>query len=377
MRQQRTVIATAFLVVLHAGWTAAGSTAGARSEPAGSSERSTPRPPDATPAKAPENDQTPPAASPLDRIVDPSSEAEIIAEGHRFTEGPVWVPGDGPDRPGFLLYSDIPENTIYRLRVGEADAKPTVWLKPSGHANGLALDARGRVLIAMHDGRVARRDARASDGVTPEPLISAFEGKGLNSPNDLAATPDGTIYFTDPPYGLRPPLGAAGRSRELEFCGVFRLSPDGTLHLEHREIPTPNGVTVSPDGRTLYVADTGTGSIFAFGIDNDGSLGEPRLFANNDTGGRRTFADGLKVDVEGNVYAAGPGGVWVYDPRGRHLGTIPTPTAPTNLCFGGDDYRTLFATTRDTVCRIRVKIAGLAPATRTKPDEPSEERKPG
>lgn len=303
----------------------------------------------------------------LARIVEHGSTPTIIAQGHRFTEGPVWVPAASPDQPGFLLYTDIPNDTIHKLSVGAEGSKPPftpeVWLNPAGHANGLSLDPQGRVLIAMHDGRVARWAPRPDEQTEPEILCEKHDGKQLNSPNDLVAAGDGTIYFTDPPYGLGKSLGSGKRKRELDFCGVYRLSATGELTLEYKDIPAPNGVALSPDGGTLYVADTGSGKIFAFGVNADGSLAKPRLFARNDAGDRASFADGLRVDVEGNLYSAGPGGVWVWAADGKKIGVIETHRAPTNLCFGGDDFKTLFATTRDSVVGIPVKIAGLPPGS--------------
>ncbi len=315
----------------------------------------------------------------MSRILAADAQPTLIAEGHRFTEGPVWVPAGVSGEQGFLLYSDIPNNTIHRLNVGEPGAtapfKPEVWLKPSGHANGLALDSQNNVLIAVHDGRVSIRPASAKLDEPAEVLVDKDDGKGLNSPNDLVVAADGSIFFTDPPYGLRPPLGAEGRKRELDYCGVYRISPapERKLSLVTKDFEAPNGIALSPDGRTLYVANYGVGAIHALAIESDGTFGAPRLISTNVVEGaeaassRRTYADGIRVDVEGNIYSAGPGGVWVCSATGVHLGVISLPKSPTNLCFGGDDYKTLFATTRDSVMSISVKIAGLPPASRTLP----------
>ena len=296
-------------------------------------------------------------------IVEPSEEAKVLATGLKFTEGPLWVPGKD-NVPGYLLFSDIPDDTIYKLVVHEDNAKPEVWMKPSGHSNGLTLDAKGRLLIAQHDGRIARREISGTDSNLTV-LAEKYDGKGLNSPNDLIVAPDGAVYFTDPPYGVRPPLGGEGRKHELDFCGIYRLGIDGKLELLSKEFKTPNGLALSPDGKTLYVAETGNGNIQAFPVKADGTLGEPKLFAANDSGsagGGRRGADGVKVDTKGHVYAVGPGGVWVYTPEGAQIGIIAASPSPTNLCFGGPDNKTLFMTTRDSISSIPVKIPGLAPS---------------
>lgn len=325
-----------------------------------------PKHPDAQPGK----DQAPSLAD----IVDPGAKLKTLAMGLMFTEGPVWVPG-GDNKAGYLLFSDIAADTIYRLEFSPesaADGKPSnpkpapqEFLKPSGHANGLTLDAKGRLLIAQHDGRVARRalEQIKSDAPQTETLAEKYDGKALNSPNDLIVEPDGAILFTDPPYGLREPLGPKGRTRELEYCGVYRLSPAGKLTLLTKELSAPNGLALSPDAKTLYVADTSNGQIRSFPVKSDGTLGEGKVFATNDAGsaarrGRSRGADGIKVDERGNVYAVGPGGVWVYTDNGVLRGVIDTESSPTNLCFGGPDFKTLFVTTRDGVASIDVKIAG-------------------
>lgn len=322
------------------------------------------------PDAKPDKDQAPSLAD----IVDLAAKLKTLATGLMFTEGPVWVPG-GDNKAGYLLFSDIPADTIYRLEFaadtsnghatkGDKPA-PVEFMKPSGHSNGLTLDAKGRLLIAQHDGRVARRalDDSKPDKAAVETLAEKYDGKALNSPNDLIVAPDGSILFTDPPYGLREPLGPKDRKRELEYCGVYRLSPAGKLTLLTKELSAPNGLALSPDAKTLYVADTSNGQIRAFPVKADGTLGEGKVFATNDAGsaarrGRSRGADGIKVDERGNVYAVGPGGVWVYTDSGQLRGVIDTESSPTNLCFGGPDFKTLFVTTRDGVASIDVKIAG-------------------
>lgn len=291
-------------------------------------------------------------------IVAADAKAERIAEGHSFTEGPVWVDGpagpDGAAGGGSLYYSDIPKNSVYVWREGQAAAK---FISPSGQSNGLIAGPEGTLIAAAHAGRV---DVLALDK-PPRTLAEKFEGKGLNSPNDLCVGPDGAIYFTDPPYGLRGPLGPAGRTRELEYSGVYRLAADGTLTLLHKDLRTPNGLAFSPDAKTLYVADTSTGTISAFDLKPDGTLGEKRAFAatKDPESGRPAGADGVKVDTAGNVYCAARGGVWVFSPAGDLLGRIPIDRNVTNLCFGGPDRTWLFATTGGAVYRVRTLVPGL------------------
>lgn len=341
----------------------------ALAQPAGDKPTDT-RPADAKPAEN-KPPQTPGVPLPAG-IVAADARAERIADGHAFTEGPVWVDEPGG---GALYYSDIPKNAIFVWREGAAAAE---FITPSGQSNGLISGPDGSLIAAAHAGRV---DVLAP-GKPRRTLAEKFEGKGLNSPNDLCAGADGAIYFTDPPYGLRGSLSPGGRTRELEFSGVYRLSTDGTLTLLHQDLRTPNGLALSPDAKTLYVADTSTGTITAFALKPDGTLDEARPFAatKDPESGKPAGADGLKVDTAGNVYCAGRGGVWVFSAAGDLLGRIPVDRNVTNICFGGPDRTWLFATTGSAVYRVRTLVPGLrtpaprlAPARVSAPDTPAAE----
>ena len=242
----------------------------------------------------------------LDDIVD--GELEPIADGHEFTEGPVWSPD------GHLLYSDTPANTIFRWTEGGA-AKP--FVTPSGDSNGLAFDAMGRLLVAEHGNR---RISRRVIGEDPHTVVDSFAGKRLNSPNDLILRSDGTIYFTDPPYGIKP------EQQEQPFNGVFRIDPRGEISLVADDFDRPNGIVLSPDERTLYVADTTTEKVRKFAVAADGVPrgGEEFVDLTSDLIGG---PDGMAVDVFGDLFVTGGGGVRVVTPQGRLLGTIEGPRA--------------------------------------------------
>ena len=263
--------------------------------------------------------------------------AKEIAGGFEFTEGPLW-------HEGRLVFTDIPANTVYEWTSEEGRS---VFLRPSGHANGLAVDAEGRLLLAQHDGQVGRLVADE----TVESLVSTYRGRRLNSPNDLTVAADGAIYFTDPPYGVDD------ETRELDFSGVYRLSPDGRLTLQADRFSRPNGIVLSPDGSTLYVNDSEETVVWAYDVADDGSLGKGRQFAALEAEADGT-TDGMKVDVNGNLYTTGPGGVWVYAPDGELLDRIAVPVPPTNLAFGGTDRKSLYVTARANVYRVPVSVPG-------------------
>ena len=277
------------------------------------------------------------ASSPLPTGVS----VERIAGDFQFTEGPYWRP-DSSD----LIFSDIPANRVYRWAPG---AVPRVVLEPSGHSNGINADNEGRILLAQHDGHVAR----LLDSGETEILVSEYEGQRLNSPNDLDVHSSGAIYFTDPPYGVEE------EDRELDFSGVYRLDPDGSLTLLTREFARPNGIVLSPDESRLYVNDSQENIVRVYDVAADGSLTNGRLFAEPQDAEADGATDGMKVDVEGNLYTTGPGGVWIYAPDGELLGRLPTPESPTNLAFGGSDMQTLYITAPPNVYRAPVDIMGL------------------
>lgn len=287
---------------------------------------------------------------------------ERLAEGFNWSEGPTWMP-----REGQLVFSDVPENIAYRWR---EQSGVDVFLQPSGFtgefydgrergSNGLAVDASGRLLLCQHgDRRIARL---APDGRSFETVADRFEGKRFNSPNDLCVDRRGRVWFTDPPYGVGPSTKV-----ELDFHGVFRVDPDGSVALVHRDLARPNGIALSPDEGTLYVAnsDKALPVIMAFAVREDGSVGPGRVFFDSRplraSTGRGGAMDGMAVDARGNLWATGPGGVLVLDPEGRHLGSLLTGQATGNCCFGGSDGATLFIAADGVLARVRTRTKGSA-----------------
>ena len=264
-----------------------------------------------------------------------------IYEGFEFTEGPVWHP------EGYLLFSDIPANTIYRYVPG---GDPEPFLTPSGNSNGLAFNRQGQLLACEHGGR---RVSRMSGNGSMETLVHQYDGKSLNSPNDLVVHSSGSIFFTDPPYGIDPDPGAQG------FNGVYRLDPDGNITLLSSEMDRPNGLALSLDESVLYVDDSRNRHVLAFPMDDKLGVGEPSVLVDMDVEARGG-PDGMKLDSEGHLFVTGPGGLWVLTPDGNHLGTIEFPQLPANLCFGGTDYRTIFVTARTGLYSIKVNVPGNA-----------------
>ena len=285
----------------------------------------------------------------MDRLMEKDSPLEKIGTGFMFTEGPVWH-----RQERVLRFSDIPANQIKQWSQA---AGVTTYREPSAKSNGMTYDRQGRLVVCEHSGRrVSRTEA---DGSLTT-LAILFEGKRLNSPNDVACKSDGAIYFSDPDYGIVMERVGAPMPKELPFNGVFRISPDGKqLTCLARDFQTPNGLAFSPDERTLYVDDTVRMHIRAFDVKADGSLANGRVFATlaGDGTGR---PDGMKVDVQGNVYCTGPGGVHVLAPDGRLLGRIRTPATCANLAWGEDDGKTLFLMVSDSVYRLRMLVAGVA-----------------
>jgi gluconolactonase len=302
-------------------------------------------------------------AGALDRLIVPGTVIERLADGFQWSEGPVWI-----DDPGFLLLSDVPANRMYRWSEGEG---LSVFLEPSGYAgtekgifrepgsNGLIRGDGNSILLADHGNRAV---ARLDLGTRAKTFLATrFNGKRFNSPNDLVRASDGSTYFTDPPYGLEG-LDKSPH-KELAFNGVYRLLPTGEVELVDDRLTFPNGVVLSPDERTLYVAvsDPYRAHIYAYALDEDGRPAARRLFADMTElarGGLPGLPDGMAVDVEGNLYATGPGGVHVFNPEGVRLGRIDTGTAVANCAFG-EDGRTLFLASNDFLARVRTRVAGL------------------
>ena len=266
--------------------------------------------------------------------------------GQGPAEGPVWWK-DG----GYLLFSDIHNNR--RMKWAPAEGV-TVHLEPTNRANGLTRDVQGRIIACEHDSRrVTRHEPDGSITV----VANSYQGRRLNRPNDVVVKSDGCIYFTDPWTHQAPP-----EQWDLNFSGVYRVTPDlGTLTLLVGDFVIPNGLAFSPDESVLYINDSRRGHIRAFDMQPNGTLAlaSDRVFATL-RGERPGGPDGMKVDVEGNMYCGGSGGIWVLDPNGKHLGTI-VHGAPgtTNIAWGGDDWKTLFFTTRNTLGSIQLKIAGV------------------
>lgn len=292
----------------------------------------------------------------LHDLIAPDASIERIAGGLIFTEGPVWCKRDNT-----LLFSDIPNNRIVRWR--RLPEGPELTTFATARANGLTLDAQGRVLAAGHGGRDV---ARFADDGTRTVLVNQYQGKPLNSPNDIVVKSDGAIYFTDPPYAVRGATPGAARPAgwwaadipgKAQPCnGVYRLATDGTLQLLVSDMALPNGLAFSPDESILYIDDSAHKHLRAFDVRADGSLTNSRILLDmnaSDPG----VPDGLKVDVQGNVFCTGPGGVWVCRADGTLLGRIILPELPANLAWG-EDGSALFVTARTSVYRVQTKTRG-------------------
>lgn len=309
----------------------------------------------------------------LDHIVRPDARLERIATGFdKWTEGPVWT------REGTLLFAEIPANNIIQWIPGKG---ASVFMHPSGYkgsepfkgsesgSNGMTLDADGRVSVAGHAGRTVWRmesvDARAQITI----LADSYQGKKLNSPNDLVYKSDGSLYFTDPPYGL-PTQSDNDPQKELEVNGVYRIPaarqhkpgtpPDRQrLQLVIKDLARPNGLAFSPDEKFLYVAESGEKQWLRYRVQPDGSVTDGTLFVDASTDSAEGGPDGLRVDKEGNIYGSGPGGVWIISPAGKHIGTIKVPERVSNVAWGDEDGKTLYITASTSIFSIKLKIPGV------------------
>ena len=276
-------------------------------------------------------------------IFDDSAKLEKVAGGFQFIEGPIWHPD------GFLLFSDIPADIIYKFT---SNQQVEVFRRPSGKANGNTLDKENRLVTAEHENRRVSRTEKDGQVIA---LADRYEGKRFNSPNDLVVKSDGSIYFTDPSYGV------SKEQEELGFYGVYRLAPDGKLTLLVKDLVLPNGLAFSPDEQKLYVNNSEARYIAVYDVKPDGTVTNERLFADLKDAGQGGAPDGLKVDLEGNVYSTGPGGVWIFSPDGKVLGKISVPETATNVAWGESDRKTLYITANTSLYRIRLKIAGVRP----------------
>lgn len=292
----------------------------------------------------------------LDDLVDRNAKIEVLASGFKWSEGPTWWNNS-------VVFSDVPNNVAYRWKEGDKEA--AVFLKPSGSAdgkgqgsNGLGRDAKGNLLLCQHGNRCVARLEKV-DGVagTFQPLTGKFEGKQFNSPNDLVVHSDGTLFFTDPPYGLNG--GLTSKDKELDFSGVYRLGSDGKVSVVVRNLVFPNGIALSPDEKTLYVAVSEQLNPHIMAYDIDGKNGRKVFDATPLRGPERPGScDGMKVDQKGNLWCTGPGGVLVLSKDGKHLGSILTGQ-PTGNCTFGDDGSTLYITANMFLVRVKTKVKGV------------------
>jgi gluconolactonase len=291
----------------------------------------------------------------LDALVPADARIEKLADGFVFTEGPVWIQSESR-----LLFSDVRANAIYQWTEAEGASafidpvfEGDVTGRRSVSSNGLTLDAEGRLIICEHGNRLISR--LEADG-TRTTLVDNYQGGRLNSPNDAVYSTDGWLYFTDPPYGLEgleeSPM------RELDFNGIYRLSPDGELELLFADQTRPNGIALSPDERTLYVANSDADDKvwYAYDLGEDG-LSNQRVFYDVNDQTAPGAADGMTVDLAGHIFATGPGGVWIFAPDGTHLGTIQLDEVVANAAWG-DDGRTLYMTASTGLYRIRLTTEG-------------------
>jgi len=337
----------------------------AHQQPTAASPASTPEIQAATPLKV---DRFDPAA---DRIIPAGATLERVASGFTWIEGPVWV-------NGALFFTDIPSNRILRWTPGKG---VTTFLHPSGYlspapyggpepgSNAMTLDAKGRLTVAGH----AQRDVYRFETLDPQGQITfladSYQNKRLNSPNDLVYRSDGSLYFTDPPYGLRTQQDT-DPAKQLKVNGVYRIphaltqAPDAqpdreALQLLVSNLPRPNGIAFSPDEKYLYVDNSQPKKLWMrYRVKPDGTLTDPKVLFDDTADTRPGNPDGMKVDSEGNIYSAGPGGVWIFSSEGKHLATIPFPQRVANVAWGGPDHKTLYICASSDLYRIHLNIAG-------------------
>ncbi len=310
----------------------------------------------------------------LDRIVPAQPSIEKLATGFTWTEGPVWIPA------GYLLFAEIPSNSIRKWVPGRG---VSIFLQPSGYkgtapfggpepgSNGMTLDRAGRLTVAGHAQqdvwRLERIDAKAQMTI----LADSYQGKRLNSPNDLTYKSDGSLYFTDPPYGLRTQKDN-DPAKQLQVNGVYRIpnavdqkpgAPPSRAQLQLlvNDLPRPNGIAFSPDEKYLYVNNSEPKKFWMrYTVKTDGTLMDGKLFFDASSDPRPGAPDGMKVDQTGNLYSAGPGGVWIFSPAGKHLGTIDIPEKVGNVTWGGADHKTLYIAASSSIYRISLKLPGVS-----------------
>ncbi len=314
----------------------------------------------------------------LDQIVPAKATLERVATGfNKWTEGPAWT------REGSLMFAEIPANNIVKLVPGQG---ATVFMHPSGYkgtepykgrepgSNGMTLDTKGRLTVAGHAGRTVWRLESLDPKAQVTVLADSYQGKKLSSPNDLVYKSDGSLYFTDPPYGL-PSHDDTDPTKELQVNGVYRIpnalqqKPGAApardkLQLVIGDLARPNGIAFSPDEKYLYIAESGKKVWLRYRVQPDGSVTDGALFldpfADKTTDPKATdVPDGIRVDKKGNLYGSGPGGVWIISPDGKHLGTIKVPERVANVAWGDKDAKTLYVTASTSIYRIKLKIPGV------------------
>jgi len=293
----------------------------------------------------------------FDELVPKDAQLEKLADGFTFIEGPLWRPS------GVLWFSDVVGNVV---RQWSPDGKVTEILNPGGYdgkgnlpaggyngPNGMTADKDGAVLLCQHG---FRRIVRISKDMKITTVVDKYQGKRLNSPNDVVYRSDGAFYFTDPPYGL--PKGDNDPAKELKFNAVYRMAK-GKLQPVVKDLPAPNGIAFSPDQKTLYIGNSEVNHRIwmAYDVADDGTVSNGRVFADVSAEKEAGVPDGMKVDEKGNLWASGPAGIWVFSPAGKHLGTIKMPQVPAN-CNWGDDWKSLYITAQTSLYRIKLSVAG-------------------
>jgi len=280
------------------------------------------------------------APAPLDAIIAPDAVVEKVLDGYNGVEGPIF------SRLGYWLYSDEGNDRIWKLKRGDTD--PTIWREKSNGARGLFFDRQGRLLACE---TTTRRVTRTEKDGAISILADQFDGHRLNGPDDLVHAIDGSTYFTDPATGRLP----KGEKFEQKYAAVYQIMRDGELRAVATDFKSPNGLALSANHQKLFVSDSAANHIRVFNLEGDGRLVGGEVFAKLPAAGGS--AGGIETDLDGNVYCTGPGGIWVFDKGGRHLGTIAVPEAPSNIGWG-DDYRTLYVAAQTTLYRIKLKKSG-------------------